>query len=436
MKGIAITAWLGLVVLLGAVLPTPVDAIPAFARKYRTSCMTCHVAYPKLNMYGEVFRLNGYQVPEVEDELKQDDDISLGADSWKRVWPNGVWPGTIPGTPPLAVRGTTDFQYDDTAAISREFKPPSVTLFLSGSLQEDISAYMGFHLFEGGEIGSLGRMFIQFSSLLSNWQLPTYALNIRFGQFIPDAVPFANHRGLTLTPYATNTYYPALGSTLSAGHAHGGGGSGFLLESLQVGVEARGVIKHRVRYVIGMVNGSGAGPESNSAKDGYVRLAYKLGGIGFDGSGGNAELNNISGYVDNAITIGGFGYLGALDNPAAFGPEDLKVRRAGVDVNLTYGGLNLFGVYTFGRDQSLGTSEVHDLAFASWFAEADYNVYPWLIGVVRYETADADGIKSVKRIVPNITILPRPNIKALIETTIDPDDIGLGMVMARLDFAF
>ena len=309
MKGIAITAWLGLVVLLGAVLPTPVDAIPAFARKYRTSCMTCHVAYPKLNMYGEVFRLNGYQVPEVEDELKQDDDISLGADSWKRVWPNGVWPGTIPGTPPLAVRGTTDFQYDDTAAISREFKPPSVTLFLSGSLQEDISAYMGFHLFEGGEIGSLGRMFIQFSSLLSNWQLPTYALNIRFGQFIPDAVPFANHRGLTLTPYATNTYYPALGSTLSAGHAHGGGGSGFLLESLQVGVEARGVIKHRVRYVIGMVNGSGAGPESNSAKDGYVRLAYKLGGIGFDGSGGNAELNNISGYVDNAITIGGFGYL-------------------------------------------------------------------------------------------------------------------------------
>ena len=39
-----------------------------------------------------------------------------------------------------------------------------------------------------------------------------------------------------------------------------------------------------------------------------------------------------------------------MDNQAAFGPEDLKVRRAGVDVNLTYGGLNLFGVYTFGRE--------------------------------------------------------------------------------------
>lgn len=436
MKGTIISAWLGLVLLLGAILPAPVDAIPAFARKYKTSCMTCHVAYPKLNAFGEAYRLNGYQIPESEDELKRDEDVSLGSDGWKRVWPNGVWPGAIPGTPPLAVRGVTEFQYDDAAEVDREFKPPSVTLFLSGSLHDDISAYMGFHLFEEGEIGSLGRMFIQFSSLLSNWQLPTYALNIRFGQFIPDAVPFANHRGLTLTSYATNTYYPALGSTLSAGHAHGGGGAGFVLETQQLGIEARGVIRHRVRYAVGWVNGTGPGAEANSAKDGYVRLAYKLGGIGFDGSGGNAELNNISGFVDNAITIGGFGYLGALDNQAAFGPEDLKVRRAGFDVNLTYGGLNLFGVYTFGRDQSLGTNEAHDVDFASWFAEADYNLYPWLIGVVRYETADAGGIESVKRIVPNLTILPRPNIKALIETTIDPDDVGLGMVMARLDFAF
>ena len=422
-------------VLLALAVPEPVDAIAAFARKYETSCMTCHVAYPKLNAFGEAFRLNGYQIPESEDDMKKDEDVSLGSDSWKRVWPKGVWPGSIPGTPPLAVRGESEFLYDDAAAVDQEFKQPSVTLYMAGNLHEDISAYLGFHLFEEGEIGSLGRMFIQFSSVLSNWYLPEYAFNVRFGQFIPDAVAFANHRGLTLTPYATNTYYPGLGSTLSAGHAHGGG-EGFLLESNQLGLEARGIVKHRFKYAVGMVNGSGTAAESNNAKDGYVRVAYKLGGIGFDGTGGNTNLGSISTFVDNAITVGGFGYLGALDNGGAVGPEDLEIRRAGFDVSLTYGGLNLFGVYTFGRDETIAGGALQASDFVSWFAEADYNIYPWLIGVVRYETADADGIDSVSRVVPNLTVLPRPNIKAVFETVIDPDNTDLNTLMARLDFAF
>ena len=238
-----------------------------------------------------------------------------------------------------------------------------------------------------------------------------------------------------MTPYATNTYYPGLGSTLSAGHAHGGG-EGFLLESNQLGLEARGIVKHRFKYAVGMVNGSGTAAESNNAKDGYVRVAYKLGGIGFDGTGGNTNLGSISTFVDNAITVGGFGYLGALDNGGAVGPEDLEIRRAGFDVSLTYGGLNLFGVYTFGRDETIAGGALQASDFVSWFAEADYNIYPWLIGVVRYETADADGIDSVSRVVPNLTVLPRPNIKAVFETVIDPDNTDLNTLMARLDFAF
>ena len=37
--------------------------IPAFARKYKTSCATCHNGYPKLNAFGDAFRRNGYQFP-------------------------------------------------------------------------------------------------------------------------------------------------------------------------------------------------------------------------------------------------------------------------------------------------------------------------------------------------------------------------------------
>ncbi len=35
-------------------------AIPAFARKYQTSCSTCHNDFPELNDFGEAFKKNGF----------------------------------------------------------------------------------------------------------------------------------------------------------------------------------------------------------------------------------------------------------------------------------------------------------------------------------------------------------------------------------------
>jgi len=38
-------------------------AVPAFARKYQTTCAQCHTAIPHLNNYGRMFKLRGYHVP-------------------------------------------------------------------------------------------------------------------------------------------------------------------------------------------------------------------------------------------------------------------------------------------------------------------------------------------------------------------------------------
>ena len=38
-------------------------AVPSFARKYQTSCQTCHTIFPVLNPFGEAFRRNGYRFP-------------------------------------------------------------------------------------------------------------------------------------------------------------------------------------------------------------------------------------------------------------------------------------------------------------------------------------------------------------------------------------
>ncbi len=52
-------------ILVVAVLlpaPKPANAIPAFARKYGLPCSACHIGWPELNNFGQVFRDNGYQM--------------------------------------------------------------------------------------------------------------------------------------------------------------------------------------------------------------------------------------------------------------------------------------------------------------------------------------------------------------------------------------
>ena len=56
----------GLIIILAflfwGIVPRDAAAIPAFARKYKTSCMTCHAPFPTLTAVGEAFRLNGYRL--------------------------------------------------------------------------------------------------------------------------------------------------------------------------------------------------------------------------------------------------------------------------------------------------------------------------------------------------------------------------------------
>ncbi len=71
-------------------------AIPAFSRKYGTSCITCHAGYPKLNSVGHAFRRNGYQFPTDDESLVKDEPIAMGNDRYKDMWPNALWPNDIP----------------------------------------------------------------------------------------------------------------------------------------------------------------------------------------------------------------------------------------------------------------------------------------------------------------------------------------------------
>ena len=420
----------GVIFLMSMFLASKSEAVPSFARKYETSCVTCHTGYPKLNAFGEAFRLNGYQYPKDDEEQTKDEPVSLGSESYKRVFPNSVWPSHIPGKPPLAIRVGAGFNYDKNDEIKTSFRAPSLNLMAAGTMGENIGFYAGAHLFEEGEAGSIDRAFIQISNLFAS-KLGDYALNLRIGQFIPNVVPFANHRGLALTPYAFNTY-AATSEGFTVGHAHGG--DSFALETFQLGVELSGIVKHRFRWGVGLVNGSGPGAETNSAKDGYFRAAYKYGGMGFDGLGGAADESGRN-WVDNSITLGGFVYLGSDNNDGTVGPNDLERDRIGVDVNAWYGNTNLFGGWIRGKDKVMEGATPVDKKYDLGFVEANQIIYPWLIGLVRYERAEpADG-DVINQVVGGFTVLYRANIKLVVESVLDPDDLKLSNMNVKLDFA-
>ncbi len=71
----------GLVVVCLTCAAAPARAIPAFARKYGTSCLTCHTIYPKLTPFGEAFRRNGYRFPGVDGDFVKQDTVALGQEA-------------------------------------------------------------------------------------------------------------------------------------------------------------------------------------------------------------------------------------------------------------------------------------------------------------------------------------------------------------------
>src|SRR5271165_1336968 len=86
-------------------------AIPAFARMYGTSCSTCHIDFPKLNDFGKAFKDAGFKFPKDDESMLKIPPVMLGAPANAELWPKAIWPGTIPGIPPIGLRYNQYFQY-------------------------------------------------------------------------------------------------------------------------------------------------------------------------------------------------------------------------------------------------------------------------------------------------------------------------------------
>ncbi|MFQ5873607.1 MAG: hypothetical protein ACE5JL_07380 [Dehalococcoidia bacterium] len=449
---VVITFGMIAVVATSFMASTKAQAIPVFARKYRTACTTCHIGFPKLTPFGEAFRRNGYQVPAVDEAFVKEEPVALGADAWKEVWPRGVWPGAIPGLPPMSLR------VENALSIVREVEhqeenvradfvfPEELALLTGGTLGEDISFYGDIDLFDENEPGHIGRLFIQFDNLLDNW-FPEYLFNLRVGQFEPGVLAFSNHRRLTLTPYLFNMFTIA--------------DNNFRFEPAQQGFELNGTLWGRLGYAAGVVNGTGIGEgeffDDNSEKDGYGRIELKLFGTRLDGEQdeGPEVLAQAENWRDDSIRIGAFIYAGESnitphvevedhheeeEEAEAIEPEPFtdQFERVGGDVRLQVWNLDLFGAVLYGNNDDPDAERRRDrVNYVSWFGEVDWVVFPWMVAAFRWEEVDPDsGLADTKRAVGSLITYPRANIRMVFEGRFGVHSDNADKYIAALDYVF
>src|SRR5262245_55907275 len=261
--------------LLLFALAEPVSALPIFARRYETSCLTCHVMPPKLNAFGIAFRNNGFRIPLNEEKFVKMPDVGLGAPAWKKLWPKAVWPGAISGVPPIAIRVATDVNYQPSSPVKVNFDfPNGISAYFAGSANDSFSYFGSVFLLGATNQVFLDRVYGQFgltpNTSGSNW------LTLKIGRIDSRAEPFSNtFRRTTAESFGVGDFRVTA--------------NGFGFRDHDAGIEAWGAVtgpdnRGGVEYAAGIVQGTNGRPENNNFKDYYGTISYKIGGLGVVGS--------------------------------------------------------------------------------------------------------------------------------------------------------
>jgi hypothetical protein len=429
---------LGFVLL--AIQTTPSYGIPAFARKYQTSCTTCHNDFPELNDFGEAFKKNGFKFPVDDASFVKEPPVMLGAKALKEEFPNAVYPGEIPGTVPIGFRYSGFFNWNrkqppplQAAGFVPQtdlFAPNTFTIISAGSMGTNLSFWIDDDLSTGGSgaAGGLGDGYLKYNDLGHIFKLPKDSLNVRFGQFELD-LPFTQARSIYASDYdvydQANVAGP-LGTTNNP----------FTLGTPQRGIEFGGYPNDgNFSWSVAVINGNNDSPAARDSKDVYFRISQRFNLERNPESRHSIRAAGPTGPRDHtSIRLGAFYYHGKNELNIAgsqysfLGTIEEPFYRAGGDVRFKYRTLELFGLGMVGHDNNhivdVATQTIapaHAITFTGGFAGANWWIYPWVIATMRYDfvnspTDFANGVsehRTRNRISPGFQVLVRANIKIL-----------------------
>ena len=392
-----------LLVTVALVTPPKANGIPAFARKYQTSCTTCHDNFPHLNDFGKAFKDAGFKFPAEDETFIKVPPVLLGAPAQKQLWPKTVWPGVIPGMPPIGLRMNNFFQVvgrnrGNFASVQglpsptpagfvprTDFEPGLFSIFTAGNFGSDIAFWVDDDLSVAGSGGNggLGDGYLRFVNIGRFLHLPKDSLHLRVGQFELE-LPFSPARSWNLSPW--DIYDQATIGAINPNLNQHNVNNGFALSSAAQGVEFSGGHHYGGYFwALAIVNQTTGSQTIDSSGLVPAALGANSGGLGFFSDSNFKDIYGRFAYRFNLerdresrraiqaagamgprthtyLTLGSLYYYGrsvqrfvgadAIGNAVALTARE-PFYRVGADFDLNYRNFNLFGQYLYGRDHNL-----------------------------------------------------------------------------------
>jgi hypothetical protein len=385
-------------------------AIPAFARKYGTSCLTCHTVYPKLTPFGEAFRRNGYHFPGVDSDYAKQEVVPLGQDAQKTLFPKAAWPGTLPASVPIAVgfngnallhpdTHATGALADNGTAFSLRDLVAEGHIWAGGSYDDHFSFWSEFTFHDTASVEKA-------KVIISDFIGPPHAVNVVVGRDQPTITSFGSHSSYVAD--AMLFYVPTTA-------IFGGASESFSIGSNYNGVELNGVLGGRMDYSIGL--NAGANVDLRPTESFYGHVGYKVGGMRLDGEGGG-PADPARPWAETALTVDAFAYRSnSRFTTSAALPQQDPSTTLGLGLRGQVGALELnSGVYT--EDHRHAQADGTGARVNAQYNELSYVVFPWLVPAMRVEylqlRPEGGDLAYDLRVIPGAAVLLRPNLKLVV----------------------
>jgi thiol-disulfide isomerase/thioredoxin len=393
-------------------------AIPAFARKYKTSCVTCHTIFPKLTPFGEQFRRNGYRFPGIDSDNTKAEPVPLGTDEQKKTFPDSVWPGLLSPFPPLTFgfngqaifhpdKNSSAGAADNHAVANFDTLIEEGHLWAAGSIDDTITFYSELTASRTDGV-DLETAAVYFNDVVG----PAHAVNLAVGRRIGTYTSFQNH----------GSYFADLMMTqVPVTGLYGATSDPFVFNDNHNGLEVNGVLADRFDYSIGLAAGTNL--DARNSANFYGHVGYKLGGSTLDGEHTNGVTQDLA--HEKSLTLDAFAYRSISRFNDALDPPVLTK-----NTSLTFGGsiraqhqeLELDAGAFFQTDDHVSSTAPSTSTLSQW-NELSYLLYPWLaVGArVEYLRITQDGASAVSdfKIVPGVVALVRPNLKLTLTASLE-----------------
>ena len=380
-------------------------AMPEFSRRYSMSCATCHVAFPRLNKFGEQFAADNFRLPNWKDTAATTGDDLLA----------------LPAYPPIAVRGQGYVQaregksIDSVTGVSdsatTDFQSPYLVKLLSSApLSDNITYYFYAILAEKGANGEalVEDAWFRHADILGS------GIGMMLGQFQLSDLMFPRE---TRMPFQDFMAYRMAGITYDRGVLFDRGVGPFEL-------------------ALGLSNGNGITDNLNINSPGY-RRPDKM----FDNDNSKTVFGRV-GYDVGPVNAGAFGASGKQRSVAPgnagldSGSRDTDKRVLGIDLSGEFGGKAYwYAQYLWNSwDGFLDVDPGRNYRWNGGFVGVDYVPNERWVYSLLYNHADAGDLANTDTIYEGIDMKTLSltlsyyfmrNVKGIAEINVDfPDEVA------------